>query len=559
MEKDGQDLIALLVKGQGELQEMALRRGKWMLIWVLLSVVTGPPRLVCAQAPTIEQQGVVTGSGLANSRPGSMDSLLGAMPGSAGGVGGMQPGRDDLLLGRIGVSIPRVPAAVTTPGGVYQGPPVSRGVTAPQPIPVPRAPFYGTLELPKLEVEEGPANGLTLDQAIQTLVERNLDLRAKSLELPQGRADILTASLRANPIFYADSQLIPYGSDSIRRPGGPTQYDVNISQPIDFSHKRQARTAYAARALHVMEAQYQDEVRLAIQNLYTAFVDVLAAREVVRYAQTSVLGLDEYLRINLELFRRSKATQPDVDSARADRGIAAAGLLDAEENLRQRKRVLAGLLFLTPEEAERIELRGTIGDLAPPLPPREELIQIAFACRPDVAAYQLGIPLAEANMRLQRANRFSDAYLLFQPYTFQNNAPYRTESATSWAVGLTLPLPVFNRNQGNIERARINVHQSQVQLEALGRKVVTEVQQALSEYVVSGGIVERLRREVLPPLERAYRDRLRLFEEGEANKVEFLDARRKYNDTAKAYLDSAVRHRRSMLTLNTVLGQRLLP
>jgi cobalt-zinc-cadmium efflux system outer membrane protein len=540
-------------------QAMASRYQGWGTFWVLLLIAIGLSRSACAQAPTIEQQAVVTGSAVANSQPGSMNSLLGPMPGSAGGVRGMQPGRDDMLLGRIGTGVPRVPTAVTTPGGVYQGPPVSRGVTAPQPTPVPRAPFYGTLELPKLEAEEGPAGGLTLDHAIELLIHRNLDLRSKYMEIPQGRADVLTASLRANPIFYADSQLVPYGSDSIRRPGGPTQYDVNISQPIDFSHKRQARTTYAARALQVMEAQYQDEVRLAIQNLYNAFVDVLAAREVVRYAQTSVLGLDEYLRINQELYKRRNATSADVDAARADREIAAAGLLDASENLLQRKRVLGELLFLTPEEAEQIELRGTIGDVAPPPPPREELFQIALACRPDVAAFQLGIPLAEANVRLQLANRFSDAYLLYQPYTFQNNAPYRTESATSWAVGITLPLPVFNRNQGNIERARMNVHQSQYQLALLQRKVMTEVQQALSEYAVSGRIVESLRSQVLPPLVRAYQDRLRLFEEGEATKIAFLDARRKYNDTAKAYLDSAVRHRRSMLTLNTVLGQRILP
>ncbi len=126
-------------------------------------------------------------------------------------------------------------------------------------------------------------------------MRQNLDLRAKQLEIPQARADVLTASLRANPLFYADSQLVPYGSDSVRRPDGPTQYDVNISHPIDYSHKRLARMAYAARALEVMEAQYQNEVRLAIQNLYIAYVDVLAARETVRYLQTSIKGLERGL------------------------------------------------------------------------------------------------------------------------------------------------------------------------------------------------------------------------------------------------------------------------
>jgi cobalt-zinc-cadmium efflux system outer membrane protein len=470
----------------------------------------------------------------------------------------MQPGRDDMLLGRVGPSAPRVPTSITTPGGVYQGPPPRQGIIAPQPLPVPRAPFYGTLDLPK-EEEEGPPTGLTLDQVIDMLVRQNLDLRAKWLEIPQARADVLTAGLRANPILYADSQLIPYGSDSPRRPGGPTQYDVNISHPIDYSHKRRARMAYATRALRVMEAQYQNEVRLAIQNLYNAYVDVLAARETVRAARTSVEGLDELLRINRELYRQKNATSADVDQAKADREIAAAGLISALEDLLQRKRTLAEILNLPPEAAERLELRGAIGDLAPPPPPKEQLIELAIANRPDIGAFRLGIAAAQANVGLQLANRFSDAYLLYQPYTFQNNAPFGKESATSWALGITVPLPIYNRNQGNVERARINVYQSQVQLSMLERRIVTEVQQAVSEYLVSARIVRHIRGEIEPALKRARNDRFELFHEGEVTKFVFLDAQRKYNDTVKAYLDSIVRHRRSMLALDTVVGQRILP
>ena len=52
---------------------------------------------------------------------------------------------------------------------------------------------------PSTTADEGPPDGLTLDQAIELLVQQNLDLRAKYLEIPQARADVLTASLRANP------------------------------------------------------------------------------------------------------------------------------------------------------------------------------------------------------------------------------------------------------------------------------------------------------------------------------------------------------------------------
>ena len=133
-------------------------------------------------------------------------------------------------------------------------------------------------------------------------------------------------------------------------------------------------------------------------------------------------------------------------------------------------------------------------------------------------AYRLGIMSAQANVGLQRANRFQDAYLLLQPYTYQNNAPFGKQSGASWAVGITVPLPIYNRNQGNIERAKINVYQTEVQLAYQEKRVETEVRQAIKEYQVSGQIADRIRRQVLPGLERAYRDRLKLFQEGEITK-----------------------------------------
>ena len=118
------------------------------------------------------------------------------MPGAGAMILGTQPGRDELLLNRIGTAAPRVPAAITTPGqGVQVQQPT--GIAAPAPLPVPRAPLFGTLALPTEDEYEGPADGLTLDQAIELLIKHNYDLRSKFMEIPQARADILTASLRA--------------------------------------------------------------------------------------------------------------------------------------------------------------------------------------------------------------------------------------------------------------------------------------------------------------------------------------------------------------------------
>jgi cobalt-zinc-cadmium efflux system outer membrane protein len=465
-----------------------------------------------------------------------------------------------MLFGRLGPSAPRVPTSVSNPGGVYQGPPAPQRAGALQAIPSAKPPFYGTLEMPtEEEALTGPPNGLTLEQAIDRLLCANLDLMAKQFEIPQARADVLTASLRGNPIFFADSQLVPYGSDSVRRPDGPTQYDVNVSQPIDYAHKRRARVLVASRALKVQEAQFQDAVRISIQNLYTVYVDVLAARQAVTYAEVSLRGTEHFLATTITLQKEDKTVSADVDQARSDREIAAVGLIDAQEALRRSKRALAEILNLPPEQAEQLEPRGTIEDLAPPPPPDHELFQIALDCRPDVAAYRFGALVASANVELQRANRFQDAYLLYQPYTYQNNAPYGRQSGTSWAFGITVPMPLFNRNQGNIERAKLNVGQSEIERTFVERRAIAEIDLAANEYRVSGQIVRQFRDRIAPPLRQARDARFQLFVEGEATVFDYLNAQRRFNEMAKAYLDAAVRHRRSMLALDTAVGQRLLP
>ncbi len=215
------------------------------------------------------------------------------------------------------MSVPRVPTTVTMPSGTAGPVDQQMGIAAPQPKPISTQPIYGTLSLPSEAVSEGPANGLTIDAAIDRMLAANLDLRAKFMEIPMAEADILNAGLRANPVFYADSQLVPYGRYTKARPGGQTQYDVNISYPLDVSRKRQSRTQVATRARNVLEAQYQDAVRLAIDNLYTSYVDVLQARQTAIYARASYDTLEKVLSVTQELYSKEQKARSGRE-ARSD-------------------------------------------------------------------------------------------------------------------------------------------------------------------------------------------------------------------------------------------------
>ena len=519
-----------------------------------------------AQAPTVDTSvpALPGGSGsLLGSLAGGGNSLLGSMPGAGGGSFGNLPGTGGILGGRPGPFAPKgVPTAVTTPGAGPGPTELQMPITAPPPQPVTPTTtrFSGTLEL-LTEEDDGPPDGLTLDRAIDVTLDRSLDLRSKFYEIPMARADILQANLRSNPVFYQDGQLLQYKGlpFSRARPGGPQQFDTNITYPLDISHKRQARTVVAARAEKVLEAQFQDAVRNRIDDVYGAYVIALGARQTVRYAIRSVQGYERLVTLTRQLFERGQIPEADLNVVENKFRIARLGLRDAQASYRKARLDLGSLMNLTVQEASAMELLGTIKDLAPPPPPVDELRRIALADRPDLASFRLGVGMAQSAVRLARANAYSDIYVLFQPYTFQDNSPYGLKSATSWALGVTVPLPIYNRNQGGIERAKINVGQSQLQLSDAERQVLIDVEKAVQEYEVSRGLVAELRDQVEPDARRVRDAAFRLWTGGETSLLNYLQAQLDYNDVVKQYLDTAIRHRQSMLSLNTTIGRRIMP
>ena len=503
-----------------------------------------------AQGPTIDQPDLRA--------PGSGGSPFGRIPGAGGNTGSGPP--DTLLGGRAGpTSAKGIPTSISNPGmSMNAGPFVTQGIAPTADKPAAAIPASGPLSVPPTEEDPGPPEGMTLDQAIERLVHENLDLKSKFFEIPQAKADILTASLRSNPIFYADAQLVPYGQYTRDRPGGQTQYDVNISYPFDLSRKRQARTASAIRATRVTEAQYQDAVRQTIDNHYSAYVDVLQARRTIAFSEAGLAGLKSSVQVTEGLQTQGFKKKTDVQRIRIQVNIADQQFLESREAYRKAKQALAAQLNIPPDQAESIELRGSLKDQGFTPPPLAEMIQIALTNRPDVIAYRLGISRAKSDVKLQYANRYQDVYLLAQPYTLQDNTPFGLKSPTSWAMGVTIPLPLYNRNQGNIQRAKLNVAQTETEAASIERQAILDVQQAEREFLTAKAAVERIVNQVLPDSAALLAEAKRLLG-SEVDIIDYLAVLKDYNDNARTYLDSQVRLRRAMLNINTAVGQRILP
>ncbi|MBX9787786.1 MAG: TolC family protein [Pirellulales bacterium] len=540
---------------------LARIRLRSLLVALTFSVLLfGAQRRADAQAQLAEDIIVIT-KGVREQESGRTTSHLGNTPGAGQSRFGIVPGSGEPRLGEriagTGMARRDVLSAASAPAG---GQPFG----APEPIIAPppklsasELPLYGSLEIPRQD-EEGPSDGLTLDMAIERLRRENFDLRTKFQEIPKAQADILSAGLRGNPLVFASADDVPYGSYSPQRPG-ENGYGITVIQPFDVNHKRGVRVLSAQRAKRVLDAQYQDAVRLEIDNLYTAFVDVLAAREAVRYLEASLTGLNEAQTVAKQQLRGQERSGIELDRLTVQQDSALIALDEAKASLSKTNQILAARLNIPAIEGDQLAVRGRIITSADNIAPLEELIGLAQANRPDLMAYRLGIQRAQADVSLARAEAFPDVFVLYTPFGYRNNTPTGGQDATSWSLGVMASVPLFNRNQGNIRRAEINASQTTIELAGIQRQIDTEVRGAFRDFETSLGTVQRLERTVLPRA-RSIRDRtFELFKAGEEGAIGYLNAQREYSEVVRQYRDALIRHRRTALRLNTVVALRILP
>lgn len=385
------------------------------------------------------------------------------------------------------------------------------------------------LELPEV-IEEETAEGLSLEDALRRLLIANRELAVNYRDIPKARADTLSAGLIENPAVFFDAEGIPYGNYSTQRPGETSYGPTVVFPPLDLTGKRRRRIRAARQAERVLEALYQDAVRQEIDKLYSAYVDVLEAA-----------------------LKRSALRQAEKSESGVRRAYSEIALREADANLIQARRELALLLAIPAEQADDLPVRGSLRDRAPPPPATDELIQLALQSRPDLAAFRLSVGRAQANVQLSRAEIWDDVLTFYTPSQIITFPSQGAKTATAWEAGGLAVVPIFERNQGDIARGRAKVTQLQIQVRERSDQIHYEVQRAVSEYTLSRQLVQKYENTILPSARRL-RDDAQRRPAGAVHTAE-----QNYEEAVQRYLEVLVNHRRSMLRLNTVVGQRILP
>ncbi len=373
---------------------------------------------------------------------------------------------------------------------------------------------------------------LTLDDALASLRRQNPELLAGALHVRAAHGDVVTAGLLPNPTLSAGAGNFPLGQTNPRGIGvrDTVVSQVGLEEEVLLPGKRGARLAAARRREEAAAAGRADLERRLAFELRARFVALLEATERLRLARENLEHYRETVRVSEARAREGDISRAEFDKIALEQRGFEREVADAEGD---RREAVAALLPLVGVDAADVE---PVGELAlPPAPAgAEQLVSEALARRPDLAAAERAREAAEAALRLARAERWPNPTLGVQ-YThseFQVSGDLANQIGTSVSV----PLPVFNRNQGEIERAEAEALIARREVEKLRLAIPQEVRSAVTSYTIARERARRFEEAFLRQAGEARHAAEVSFREGAVSLLEFLEAERTYVQTEREHL-----------------------
>jgi cobalt-zinc-cadmium efflux system outer membrane protein len=401
----------------------------------------------------------------------------------------------------------------------------------------------------------GQERGLTLERAIRRSLT-GMKMQGVHEFVNQARADAHSASLIPNPSLSIEASLLPLSRRyTVEAPGGPTELSAGISYSVDWLlfGKRAAAVASAETGIGVAEAECTDIARRRAMQTAEAFYDVLEAEALLKLAERTRGDVEQVQ----EAIRKSAAGggRPHVEVSRIR--LEAQGARRAEQSARSAvisaKSTLQALLGDTGPAASL----NVVGTLDAPLVTKPLAVKAAYAVavknRPDIMALRKRLAKARRDETIEDRNAWPEATLGFgvaRQFQRSIGAP----DVTAWGAGIEVGLPLFDRNQGNRDKAASAAAQATLELTATLTELHAEVEQAvasLSTALQAASGVAETELELASQVRDSFR---KAYEAGGGALIEMLDAQRAYHETFRAYVTTRADYWRSLFRYQASLG-----
>ncbi len=357
--------------------------------------------------------------------------------------------------------------------------------------------------------------------------------------LQAAAGNVRQAGLWPNPV-------VEFESEEIQWPEIGTTYG-RIGQDILLGRKLK----YQVRAAQADYAVVQQTLQLTYLDVAARATEAFYATLIAEYRQRLVEQLDTladqlYATI-AKMTEAGKLTMVDLERIRVEQTRIHARRLAAEAAVQAAYAQLATALGMSVWSGAH--LYDTVDRLVSP-PPFQQLVQ-KLRTYPVFVQQEAVLRSTRAQERVERAFRWPDIGITAGFQQLGENGPRLLTG------GIALPLPLFNRNQGNIQRARAEVEAAQARLKALELELTAELQNLYSQHVAAFQEARLLKEQTLPAAMRAYQAIRTGYQEGKFNLLEVIDSQRTLFDVRMQYLDVLERYYRTRTQLQALTGELL--
>jgi outer membrane protein, heavy metal efflux system len=383
----------------------------------------------------------------------------------------------------------------------------------------------------------------------------NPTLKAAQLNIDETRAAEITAYLRPNPdfAFTADgTQLAP--SLGVWRPLSGTDYSTSVSYLHERASKRELRLEGAKKSADIASSTYEDQQRTLLFTLRNAFVQVLQAKAVLDNAKENLAYWDRELGVGRTRLNAGDIAQLDLNRLTLQRVQFETDIETATVNLRTAKIQLLTLLNdRTP--IEQFDVAGPYEFTENPMPV-EQYRNLALASRPDLKAAIQNVELAKAQHQLAVANGSTDP--TFAGWYTKNPSFSNPFDNQTFGFSISVPLRIFDRNQGEKEKTEIDIRRNQRLQDAASAQVFSDVDSA---YVTMTSAIKLLEsyKDTYMKLATSVRDTMSLaYRNGGSSLLDYLDAEKSYRDTRLAYLNLVGAYLTAAAQMNQAVGSEVI-
>ncbi|MHB8753955.1 MAG: TolC family protein [Candidatus Acidiferrales bacterium] len=391
---------------------------------------------------------------------------------------------------------------------------------------------------------------ITLDQAIQLAIAHNHALLAARTTISQSQAEEITANLRPNPVFGADVVGLPvepadFTADNINQ----AEFDIGLGYLFERGKKRQHRLKAAQDLTAVTRSTVADNERTLTLSVATQFTTALLAESTLRFAQQDLKGFQNSVNISEYQYKSGAISEGDLLKIKLQllqfqTDVTAAQL--AKQQALVALRQLIGFESVPQDFDVAGELKYQ------KLPDNlEDLQALALKDRPDLRAAQQAVTAARSQYLLAKANGKVDVNGTFN---FTHITGYNSQS-----LAVSVPVPIFNRNQGEIARTNYAITQAQEAEQEASEQVMSDVQVAYETVHTNEQTLKIYQTGYLDEAKQSVDISEYAYKRGAATLLDFLDAERSYRDTELAYRQQLASYMLALEQMREAVGTRTLP